>query len=250
VLCEIVDRRDGSMARTPQLLAFAKQQGLKCITIADLVRYRMRHEQQSLLTPSAAPVALDTRHGTFTAHTFVSAIDGSEHVALVHGALPAAGSSARVAAAVVLQQPVVDLFGSMHCGQSAPLDAAMGAAAASGSGIVLYVASATDGQPQGIAASLRAFAQQQQECSTSGSSLHEQAVSDIRDSASAASMLRALGAPAVLLPAGEAGMAQRLCGLGIDAVAAPAQQLDHGSRLQPAEHVNGRKEAALSGSAA
>jgi 3,4-dihydroxy 2-butanone 4-phosphate synthase/GTP cyclohydrolase II len=39
VLCEIVDRRDGSMARTPALLAFARAEGLKCVTIADLVAY-------------------------------------------------------------------------------------------------------------------------------------------------------------------------------------------------------------------
>src|SRR5690348_636151 len=44
VLCEIVNP-DGTMARTPQLLQFAKEHGLKCITIADLVRYRLKHDQ-------------------------------------------------------------------------------------------------------------------------------------------------------------------------------------------------------------
>ena len=43
VLCEIVSQ-DGSMARTPELLAFGAQHGLKCITIADLVRYRLKHD--------------------------------------------------------------------------------------------------------------------------------------------------------------------------------------------------------------
>lgn len=45
VLCEIVNKADGSMARTPELRKYAKEHGLKCITIADLIRYRLRHEQ-------------------------------------------------------------------------------------------------------------------------------------------------------------------------------------------------------------
>lgn len=43
VLSEVVDRRDGSMARTPYLLDFARIHGIKCITIADLVRYLQTH---------------------------------------------------------------------------------------------------------------------------------------------------------------------------------------------------------------
>lgn len=67
VLCEIVNRTDGSMARTPQLLAFAKEHDLKCITIADMIRYRLRHEQ---LLQEVATAQLDTRYGTFNAHCF------------------------------------------------------------------------------------------------------------------------------------------------------------------------------------
>ena len=58
VLCEIVNPEDGSMARTPQLLAFAAQHGLKAITIADLVRYRLKHDR---LVECTAVVALPTR---------------------------------------------------------------------------------------------------------------------------------------------------------------------------------------------
>jgi len=43
VLCEVVNRSDGSMARTPQLLAFASEHGLRCVTIADLLKYRRQH---------------------------------------------------------------------------------------------------------------------------------------------------------------------------------------------------------------
>lgn len=44
VLCEVVNPEDGSMSRTPQLLEFAKQHRLRCITIADLVRYRLQYD--------------------------------------------------------------------------------------------------------------------------------------------------------------------------------------------------------------
>ncbi len=44
VLCEVVNPEDGSMSRTPELLEFAKQHRLRCITIADLVRYRLRYD--------------------------------------------------------------------------------------------------------------------------------------------------------------------------------------------------------------
>ena len=82
VLCEIVNKADGSMARAPQLLQMAKEHKLRCITIADLIRYRLRHEQLVKHTSSAS---LTTRHGPLTVHTFTSAIDGIEHVAFVAG---------------------------------------------------------------------------------------------------------------------------------------------------------------------
>lgn len=51
-LCEIVNRADGSMARTPQLLEFAREHNLKAITIADLVKYIQRQEGKALPTPA------------------------------------------------------------------------------------------------------------------------------------------------------------------------------------------------------
>ncbi len=57
VLCEIVNK-DGTMARMPQLLRFAKEHGLKCITILDLVRYRLKHDQ---LVECTAVAPLTTR---------------------------------------------------------------------------------------------------------------------------------------------------------------------------------------------
>ncbi|KAF6258072.1 3,4-dihydroxy-2-butanone 4-phosphate synthase-domain-containing protein [Scenedesmus sp. NREL 46B-D3] len=121
VLCEIVDRSDGSMARTPLLMQFAKQHGLRIITIADLIRYRLRHEQ---LLQQVAAAQLDTRHGTFAAYCFRSLVDGAEHAALVAGGIGSSSGSSHsqqqqqpVLARVQMQQHLTDVFGSLHCGQ-------------------------------------------------------------------------------------------------------------------------------------
>jgi 3,4-dihydroxy 2-butanone 4-phosphate synthase/GTP cyclohydrolase II len=111
VLCEIVNKEDGSMARTPQLLEFAKQHGLRCITIADLIRYRLRHD--ALVSPVGQPTSLRTRSGAaFTVHALRSAVDGSEHLAFVHGALAAGATD--IPLFVHHERSVADL---LDCGQ-------------------------------------------------------------------------------------------------------------------------------------
>ncbi|GFH12972.1 GTP_cyclohydro2 domain-containing protein [Haematococcus lacustris] len=95
-LCEVVDKADGSMARTPQLLALAKAHGLKCVTIADLIRYRLRHDQLVQLTGS---FSAQCRHGPVVVHSFQCCLDGSEHVLVM------AARTAADAAAGSLQHP-------------------------------------------------------------------------------------------------------------------------------------------------
>ena len=81
VICEIMNA-DGSMARVPQLRAFARRHGLIMITVADLIKYRMRTES---LVRRAATAKLPTEWGPFRVHAFESEIDGQTHVALVCG---------------------------------------------------------------------------------------------------------------------------------------------------------------------
>lgn len=79
VLCEIVST-DGSMARTPELQAFSKEHDLKCITIADLVRYRLKHDR---LVESTAVATQETRWGPFTLHAYRSLLDGRDRKSVV-----------------------------------------------------------------------------------------------------------------------------------------------------------------------
>src|SRR5690606_7137585 len=81
VICEIMNK-DGSMARVPDLVKFARRHKLLIITIKDLIRYRMRTE--GLVRP-VATASLPTEHGTFKVAAYESVIDGETHVALVYG---------------------------------------------------------------------------------------------------------------------------------------------------------------------
>jgi 3,4-dihydroxy 2-butanone 4-phosphate synthase/GTP cyclohydrolase II len=246
VLCEIVNKEDGSMQRTPQLLAFSKQFGLKCITIADLIRYRLRHEQ---LVAEAASAPLTTRHGEFVAHVFRSLVDGREHAALVYrggGSAAAAaaghhGSSSSSSStqqqgtlvAVHAQSTLVDVFGSLHQGEAGFLDHSLAAVAAAGAGVVLYInshavnAGAVEGEASSsssggtMAAELEAYAAAQRApgANNGAGASGRGAMTDLRDGAAAAHMLRHLGVERLALLSGDEGDAQRLAAFGLEVAA-------------------------------
>jgi 3,4-dihydroxy 2-butanone 4-phosphate synthase/GTP cyclohydrolase II len=82
VICEVMND-DGSMARLPELLVFAREHGLKVGTIADLIAYRRRFEK---LVSRVATAPFDSFYGgDLTIHVYRNEIDGGEHVALVKG---------------------------------------------------------------------------------------------------------------------------------------------------------------------
>lgn len=131
VLCEIVSKADGSMARTPELLDFAKQHNLKCITIADLVAFRMKNETMIQLVSSQR---IHTRHGSCMAHCYRSLIDSTEHIALVSGNV--AGKS-QVLMTGHTESVLDDLFGV----QGSQLDAALHAVCSQAEGVLIYLQS-------------------------------------------------------------------------------------------------------------
>ncbi len=82
VICEIMND-DGTMARMPDLLAFAQRHGLKIGTIADLIAYRRRHESFVQLVEERD---IDTPHGgPFKLRVYVNRVDNTEHLALIKG---------------------------------------------------------------------------------------------------------------------------------------------------------------------
>src|ERR1700680_1914531 len=82
IICEIM-RDDGTMARVPDLIEFCRTHGMKMLTVAELIRYRMQHERY---VHRVGEALVNTRHGEFRLIAYASDVDGSEsHLALVRG---------------------------------------------------------------------------------------------------------------------------------------------------------------------
>ena len=191
VLCEIVNK-DGTMARTPELLEFAAKYGLKCITIADLVRYRLKHEP---LVEHIASGELPTRYGRFIAHAYRSLLDGTEHVALVTGDVAEDAVLARVHSESMLG----DIFGSERCDSGSQLDAALEQIVEAGKGVLVYVRG-QQGRGLGLVDELMAYtASNVEACATPGALEDAAFPVDVRDYGVAAHILKDLGVSSVRL---------------------------------------------------
>ena len=155
VLCEIVTADKSGMARLPELTAFAERHGLPLISIADLIRYRRRHEK---LVRRVAQSTLPTEHGVFQAVVFESVLDGEQHLALVYGDL---GEGREVLVRVHSECLTGDVMGSLRCDCGPQLHTAMAKIAAEGAGVVVYLRG-HEGRGIGLGHKIRAYALQEE----------------------------------------------------------------------------------------
>ena len=132
VICEIMNE-DGSMARTPELLEFAKKHNLKICTIKDLIQYRRKAEK---LVKVVTEAKLPTEFGEFRLVFYESEIDKLSHIALVMGDV---GSSEPVLVRVHSQCLTGDVFGSQRCDCGYQLKKAMQMIGERSRGVILYM---------------------------------------------------------------------------------------------------------------
>ncbi len=132
VICEVMND-DGSMARVPELSTFCRQHSLKMVTVADLIRYRLRTEQY---VHRRGESLLPTRYGDFHMIAYESELDGEKHVALVKG-----NFSAEDAVLVRVHSHCLagDVFGSTRCACRALVDKSLEIIARAGRGVFLYL---------------------------------------------------------------------------------------------------------------
>ncbi len=142
------------MARVPELTRFAKRHRLPIMTIADLIKHRMRTER---LVKRVAVARLPTEAGEFQVFAYESLLDAETHVALVRGDI---SDGLDVMVRVHSKCLTGDVFHSSRCDCGAQLHAAMARIAAEGRGVLLYLNQ--EGRGIGLANKIRAYELQDQ----------------------------------------------------------------------------------------
>jgi len=227
VICEILNE-DGTMARMPELEAFAAKHGLKICTIADLIAHRRRTER--LVEPVVMDVPLPTRHGTFQAHLFHSKVDGAEHLALTRG-MPGPGlDGPREAVADLVTVRVHsecltgDVFGSERCDCEPQLHQALERLAREERAVLLYLRQ--EGRGIGLANKLRAYKLQDQGLDTVEANQALGLPADLREYGIGAQILQYLGVRRMRILTNNPKKLHGLAGYGLELVEQAALQTE------------------------
>jgi len=209
VICEIMNE-DGTMARLPDLREFAVKHGLKIISVADIIKYRMQHERH---VHCVASPRLPTPYGEFRVHAYVNDITGEEHVAMVMGSIE---EDAEVLVRVHSSCLTGDVFHSARCDCGAQLERAFELIATEKRGIVLYLLQ--EGRGIGLINKLKAYELQEQGHDTIEANAKLGFAPDIRDYGTGSQILRDLGVRKIRLMTNNPAKYVAIEGFGLEIV--------------------------------